>query len=155
MLTFRLKYLFCFVLVVGVALMWWTWANGTDETANRLLVARERSKTVNLPMAYNDVCDSLGLPPKLMSKAIISAAYIFDVGNNGLSRGLDPGLWLDCSVIFQYDSAGYVHRVEWHADWPTIEAKAAEENWTFYRQVIVTVLAVIAIGWVAVTGRRK
>ncbi|MFT7639249.1 MAG: hypothetical protein ACI9G1_000980 [Pirellulaceae bacterium] len=41
------------------------------------------------------------------------------------------------------------------ADWPAIEARATEETWTFYRQVIVTVVAVLTIGWVVIRGRRR
>jgi hypothetical protein len=48
-----------------------------------------------------------------------------------------------------------IRDAEWQVDWPAIEAKAVEENWTFYRQVFVTVLAVLTIGWVFVRGRRK
>jgi hypothetical protein len=38
-MKFKLKYLFWLAMFVGVALMWWVWATGTKETANRLLVA--------------------------------------------------------------------------------------------------------------------
>ncbi|MFT7639237.1 MAG: hypothetical protein ACI9G1_000968 [Pirellulaceae bacterium] len=60
MLTFKLKELFCFVAIVGVALMWWTWANGTDETANRLLATREWSNKLRRQMNKDDTIKSLG-----------------------------------------------------------------------------------------------
>jgi hypothetical protein len=124
MLTFRLKYLFCLILAVGVALMWWTWACGTKFTACRVLAVRER----------------FSLDPSLGPAIHSDARMAIFVAS--LDKSFSP-------PSYEYE------KCVWTTNWPLIEARAREENWTFYRHVIVTVLAVLTMGWVAVTGRRK
>jgi ACR3 family arsenite efflux pump ArsB len=52
------------------------------------------------------------------------------------------------SFHWERDDWDSPYEIKWQADWPTIEGRARQENWTFYRHVIVTVLAALTIGWV-------
>jgi hypothetical protein len=180
MLTFRLKYLFCLILVIGVALMWWTWANGKCETANRLLEVRENLRDwqnhaeKNGPMKLgpsntevrsyiSSFLQEAGVP-KPQSSPCTAPEYGYGAstgGDTSMASHSEFELWFRSELTVDYKIRWY-HRkhvgteviVVWTADWPAIEAKAAEENWTYYRQVIVTVLAVLTLGWV-VLPRRK
>ena len=64
---------------------------------------------------------------------------------------------MECRVEKIYvDADDRVREFSWEAhDWPAIKATAREEDWTFYRHVIVTVLAALTIGWVVISGRCK
>jgi hypothetical protein len=141
MRTFRLKYLFCLILVVGVALMWGTWASGTPRTANRLLVLKE----CLLSMTYSD----------FLAEVPDTSFNRLQTGGNTSIRESRPirrvrDLWMNTQVSYEvdYNSVDGIQAITWQADWPAIEAKAAEENWTFYRHVIVMVVAGLVAGWV-------
>lgn len=137
-MTFKLKYLFCLVLVVGVALMWDVWYSISELTANQLLTAREKSKILPqyLQMAAGeDVFDFLGLAGRYEYGIDFDPAFYF--------RPEWDGAVISANVVTNFDSI----YVKWHADWPAIEAKAAEENRIFYRQIINTVVAGLFAGW--------
>jgi hypothetical protein len=133
MLTFRLKYLFCLVLVIGVTLMW---GANTNKTANRLLVAREKARTLPVGLTFDEVPSLLDLP-------------LPDFRGGGY---VEIWLWMDCKLYVPVSSRGELY---WHADWPAIEAKAREENWDFYRQLIATIVAGLFAGWLVWPTRNK
>jgi hypothetical protein len=60
MLTFRLKYLFCLILVVGVALMWWSWCSSGDVPASAILAARQKSFSMSGRLAREETVETLG-----------------------------------------------------------------------------------------------
>ena len=148
MFTFRLKHAFCLLLVVGVGLMWWMWANGTDETANRLLAIRDKTLDLTTANSIDDVSNWVDWRVNWIGKDNI---YDLDGGwrddADRIGRAYHARFWGDCELTVDILNDGRI-QVEWIADWPAIEAKAREENWEFYRQVIVTVLAALAISWV-------
>ena len=138
--TFRLKPAFCLILVVGVALMWWKRASGTDEesvTADQLLDAREKAKSILQTRDQYNAVKSIG---------VIEASWFHSSERVSLDTKWGAKVHFDMKR-----SGGLYSSVIWHTHWPTIEARAAEENWIFYRQVIITVLAAIVLGW-AVCG---
>jgi hypothetical protein len=140
-MTFRLKYLFCLVLVVGVSLMWWMWCNRLS--ANRLLKAREIAKTESGKTQTRSLLATLNI------QGHFGAA---DLDPYGMSHACSA-TWSGCPsrLVAVIDRPGgtSVKSVIWPgADWPYIEAKARVENWTFHRQLIVTVLVGLFVGWV-------
>lgn len=171
MLTFRLKYLFCLVLVIGVVLMWWNWSSSYELTANRLLEVREKLRSKELPTAEFrgtsrpppipiaeafELLDTAGIPDKYtatLKSTLGETINFFDA--------YYVDLWMeDCRLVLKgyrvesqptYTDFGF----ELQADWPAIEAKAHEENWTFYRQVIISIATALTIGWVVMTGKMR
>ena len=164
MLTYRLKYLFCLTLLVGIVLMWAMWYRADELTANRLLIAREKLKSKSGPVIHSRnsarpapissseafrLLDETGIPDSYTSSL---KATLGDDINCFDSYYVD--LWDEnCRLLLQ----GYpvdTHptstdfRFAWQADWSAIEAKAAQENWTFYRQVIITVVVGAFTGWI-------
>jgi hypothetical protein len=138
MLNFRLKYLFCLIFVVGLTLMWGMWYRTDQFTAKRLIWLKDHLPGMN----YSEFTKKI--PPTIMV-LVGNSKSMFLVDRGPWTHKED--LWMGCSVVVQVGvSSNRVEGVSWTADWPAIEAKAAEENWTFYRQVMVTVLAVLAIG---------
>jgi hypothetical protein len=154
-LTFRLKYLFCLVLIVGVALMWGVWYSSLDDpTASRLLAAKEKSEAIPKHLDMFDASGILGLEKWEQFVSTGGTATETSQSSTLLNR-VDTD-W-NKSVFFEvssYEKDQTNCSVSWQADWPAIEAKAADENWTFYRQVIMTILAVLTIGWVFIRSRR-
>jgi hypothetical protein len=142
MLRFNLKTLFCLTLVVGVALMWVSWARGTDETANRLMEIRDSTTTMSHLTPFKNVWELLNSEDE---------PIIF--GTEGVISPNEADLWMDCSVELQLTYDGNVESTTWHADWPAIEKKAREENGIFYCNIIVSVLATLIFGWMLL-GRR-
>ncbi|MFT5524115.1 MAG: hypothetical protein ACI9G1_000631 [Pirellulaceae bacterium] len=171
MLTFRLNFLFCLVMVVGVALMWWQWACRTEFTANRLLVAREVLKSKKLPAvefhsSHQTEPISSAQAARLLAEARIPKSYAFSNIIGNVNRGIYhfdryyADLWVeDCRLLLtgyqvKGPPVGTDFAFHWQADWPAIEAMAREEDWIFYRQITVTLMALLTIGW-AVRSRRK
>jgi hypothetical protein len=160
MRTFRLKYLFCLILVIGVSLMWWTWYSSSELTANLLLVAREKSKAPPQHFDPRDTSKWLGL--NQWTDGEVRQRPLFPIGLSMSYFGQIECDWTESIILF-VDPRNQIARIDknrvyrkstetdyvisWVADWPAIEAKAVEENRTFYCQIAVTVVAGLFAGW--------
>ena len=160
--SFRLKYLFCLILIVGVALMWWTWYPGEEITAQEILFAREAAQSLKHPATIDDCLEAMGLYDKLNGQAeLIGPANRIDPYPNSQAYSLrfdwhDESMYLHIHRYPYLDRMGKNARVRWqvsNAGWTAIEARAVTEQQTLKRQVIVTALAVLMIV-VAVWPRR-
>ena len=132
--------------------MWWTWYRTDELTANRLLAVREQSIRIN---------ESHSAVPEdwVIAGEEVKFLKLGDMFRKSFRSGRSQAYaakWNESSIFLNvgydwlYDGEpAFVSEVVIRgAEWSLIEAKAREENWTFYRQVIVTVLAVIVLGWV-------
>ena len=138
MFRFNLKLLFSLVLIVGTTLMWEPWARTTELTANRLLAAREKAKTIPAGVNVEGLLDWLEIPPPLRAMS--------GFGSLGSSI-LYCSLSADCTLVIHLVNLIEFESVSWTADWPAIEQRAKAEDFIFYRNIIVTVLASLMVGW--------
>ncbi|MFT5525243.1 MAG: hypothetical protein ACI9HK_003210 [Pirellulaceae bacterium] len=150
MLRFNLKTLFCLTLVVGVTLMWGSWARGTDETANKLLAIRKRMQSLPDIESIGEVTNWVGVELDWTK-----IDYAYTPGGDRprkLKATYSTDLWLGCHLtVMLVPPVSAEWRAVWPAtdpDWPAIEKKAREENRTFYGNIIVTCLASLMIGCV-------
>jgi hypothetical protein len=60
MFTFRLKWLFCLLLIVSIGLMWRNWFASTEYTANRLLDLEKQM----YGMEYSEFLGNIPPPPR-------------------------------------------------------------------------------------------
>jgi hypothetical protein len=148
MLTFRLKWLFFSLLLIGVALIWgkWYYHSSTELTANRLLTAREMSN--NLPTHLDeasgeDVLDYLGLAGQYAHGIDLDPAVYFEPD------------WDEQMISATVNSVEGGTVVKWEADWSIIESKADEEDWLFNRQLIMTIAAALFGGYLVFPKRSR
>jgi len=115
--------------------MWWTWYRSTEYTATRLITGRDALVKVLANVGENEVFDIPDIDP-------------FRGFGSGNSFRTDYGFWMNCSLHAKFDtSRNGLTKAVWTADWPTIEAKAAEEKWTIYRQIVFTTMVAFFLIW--------
>jgi len=127
------------------------WLASTELTANRLLLARERSKALPNLDSHAKLCEWLGVE----QDALPSDIYRRTKGVNPFKLNADytvrSELWCDSVMQIHYSPQGAVLRVEWQADWSAIEAQSADENNSFNRLIIITIVAGLIGCWLMVT----